>query len=208
MLINSGMSLTRIAAKASVGRDTISEHARGKFPTILRDRAARILAVRPDDADENGLVNALGTRRRIQTLYAAGYSAYNIADHANGLTPRAIDYVLNGTRKSVTLATRDAVISAYQVLAPTPGDSPRSRNRAVTEGWAGPDYWDADDFDNPDFIPATTIKVTQAVIVAENAAWLLDSGLTRELAAARLGKSRFYIDRALREAAQREVVAA
>lgn len=190
-LLDAGMSISRIAKLAGVGRDTISDHSRSVFPTILRNRATRILAVRPDDRDNNGLVPALGTRRRLQTLYAAGHGAYLIASKANGLTPRAIDYILNGQRSSVTIATRDAVATAYTALAAKAGSSPTSRTRAVAAGWPGPGYWDADDFDNPDFQPATgATRIGRDELAAHRRAEVehLDSfGLSENDIAGRLG---------------------
>lgn len=204
LLVAANMNYSTIARAADVSRDTVVEHARGALPFIRRSHAQRLLAVRPEHADPKCRVPALGSRRRIQALYVAGHGAYTIAANADRLTPRAIEYVLTGERSSVTIATRSAIAGAYRVLADKPVTNLRTQRRAKAAGWPGPGYWDDDEFENPDFEPAVTVPATAAEIVAENAAWLTADGLHRDLAANRLGKSRFYIDRALREHPQDE----
>lgn len=199
-LLAADMSLSAIARAAGVSRDTVTEHARGTHPFIRRSRAVRILAVRPEHADPTCLVSALGSRRRIQTLYAAGHGAYIIARHTDGLTARAVDYILNGTRSTVTIATRDAIAAAYQQLADKPVSNPRTQRRANAEGWPGPDYWDDDDFDDPDFTPATEKVTTRRRDIAENANFIMrTTGLDRHATAQRLGIHKSYLDHAFRE---------
>lgn len=157
-LTAAGLSLSAIARAADVSYDTVTEHARGLQPFIRRSRAVRILAVRSEHADLNCRVPSLGSLRRIQALYAAGHGAYIIARHADGLTPRAIDYILRGVRATVTIATRNAITNAYRALASQDASNPRTKSRAQQEGWPGPGYWDEDEFENPDFTPVTTIR--------------------------------------------------
>lgn len=198
-LLATGMSLSAIARAAGVSRDTVTEHARGTHPYIRRSRAVRILAVRPEHVDPASLVSALGSRRRIQTLYAAGYGSYVIAKHA-GITPRGLDYILNGTRSTVTIATRNTIAAAYQQLADKPTSNPRTQRRAAAEGWPGPAYWDDDDFDDPDFEPATEKVTTKRRDIAENANWIMrTTGLDRHATAQRLGVHKSYLDHAFRE---------
>ncbi|MEU1497346.1 hypothetical protein [Streptomyces sp. NPDC005732] len=158
-LTDAGMSLSCIARAAGVSRDTVTEHARGQHKSIRRGRAALILAVRPEHADANSLVPALGSRRRIQALYAAGYGSYTIARHTDGLSARAIDYILGGQRSTVTIATRNTLADAYRILAERPMKNARTQKRAAENGWSGPGYWDDDEFENPDFIPVTNIEL-------------------------------------------------
>jgi DNA invertase Pin-like site-specific DNA recombinase len=194
-LIAAGMSLSAIARAADVSRDTVTEHARGAHPFIRRSRAVRILAVRPEHADPNSLIPALGSRRRTQALYAAGYGAYTIARHT-GITARAIDYILIGARTTVTIATRNAIAEAYRQLAPHPAKNSRTQRRAAAEGWPGPDYWDDDDFDNPDFEPAAE-ATPRYIELAENGLELEQQGHTREQAAARLGVTKANLQAAI-----------
>lgn len=198
-LLAAGMSFSAIARAAGVSRDTVTEHARGTHPFIRRSRAARILAVRPEHADPSCLVSALGTRRRIQTLYAAGYGSYLIAKNA-GITPRGIDYILNGTRTTVTITTRNIIADTYQQLADKPVTNARTQRRAEAEGWPGPAYWDDDDFDDPDFEPATKKVTTKRQDIAENANFVMTTtGLDRHATAQRLGVHKSYLDHAFRD---------
>ncbi|MFD4547213.1 hypothetical protein [Streptomyces sp. NPDC058466] len=157
-LTRAGMSLSCIARAADVSRDTVTEHARGQHQFIRRSRADRILAVRPEHADANSYVPALGSRRRIQALYVAGHGSYKIARYTDDLSPRAIDYILDGTRVMVTIATRNTLADAYRTLANQTVKNPRTQNRAAKAGWPGPGYWDDDEFENPDFTPVAGIE--------------------------------------------------
>lgn len=158
-LLAADMTVRAIARAADVSPDTVSEHARGLHATIRRSRATRLLAVRPEHADLNCLVSALGSRRRIQAMYAAGHGAYTIANNADGLLARTVDYVLRGTRTTVTIATRNAIAEAYRKLAGQAASNPRTQKRAQEEGWPGPEYWDEDEFDNPDFVPVNQVEL-------------------------------------------------
>lgn len=198
------MTTGQIAHAAHVSPSTIKDHANGLFPTIRRATAEKILAVALEQPCTIGYVPALGTMRRLQTLYAAGHGSHQINTVCPQLQQRNIEYIVAGARSQVAVAIRDAATTTYRELSGRPGTSPRAKQRAEAEGWAGPEYWDLDDFDNPTFTPALTVALKAVDIVAENAEWLIESGLDRNEAAKRIGKSRFYIDRALREVAATE----
>lgn len=195
-LLAANMSISAIARAADVSRDTVREHARSLHPFIRRGHAARILAVRPEHADLNCRVPSLGSRRRIQALYAAGHGAYIIAKHTDDLTPRAIDYILRGSRATVTIATRNAITNAYRALSGQDASNPRTKSRAQREGWPGPDYWDEDEFENPDFEPATQ-ATPRFIELGENGLELEAQGHTREQAAARLKVSKDNLQAAI-----------
>jgi hypothetical protein len=201
----SGMSNGQIAAASGVNSSTIRDHARGAFPTIRRTTAEKILAVRTDQPLTIGHVPALASTRRCRALYAAGHAPATIAAAHPRLLLRSVEYIVQGARSVVSAANHNAIAEVYQTLATAQGTSDRARARAAVEGWAGPGYWDDEDFDNPHFVPALKVTARQAEIVAENAAWLIEDGLHPDIAAKWLGKSRFYIDRALREARAAQV---
>ena len=198
------MTTGQIAHAAHVSPSTINDHANGRFPAIRRATAERILAVALEQPCVIGYVPALGTMRRLQTLYAAGHGSRQISTACPQLQQRNIEYIVAGTRSQVFVTIRDAAATAYRELSSRPGVSIAAKRRAKVEGWADPRYWDIDDFDNPDFTPALEVAIKAVDIVAENAGWLIESGLDRNAAAKRIGKSRFYIDRALREASATE----
>ncbi|MET8404487.1 hypothetical protein [Streptomyces sp900116325] len=204
LLYASDMTTGQIAHAAKVSPSTIKDHAAGAFPTIRRTTGEKILAVAPFRPSAIGFVPALGTIRRLRALYAAGHSSHDISAAHPTLQIRSVEYIVGGTRSLVSVTNRGAVVSAYRLLATRKGTSARSLNRAAAGDWAGPEYWDEEDFDNPNFEPAVRVTAKASEVLAEDAAWLIEHGLDRDLAAKRIGKSRFYIDRALREAAAAE----
>lgn len=201
LLYASDMTTGQIAHASGVSASTIKDHASGLFPTIRRTTAVKILAVTPLQPTAVGFVPALGTIRRLRALYAAGHGSHQINAAQPELQIRSVEYIVAGTRSQVSVANRDAVAAVYRTLSNSGGQSPRAKQRAETEDWAGPEYWDEEDFENPAFTPALKVTAKAAEVIAEDAAWLIEHGLDRDLAAKRIGKSRFYIDRALREAA-------
>jgi hypothetical protein len=148
------MTLNQIADTADVDFTTVRGHARGDFPAIRRTTATKILAVRPQQLSPTSRVNAVGTRRRLQALYADGHGPYLIARAHPSLNSRVLEYIVSGERAQVTVATRDAVADVYRTLAGQPGNSPTSRRTAAANNWPDADYWeDAGHIDDPDFDP-------------------------------------------------------
>ena len=196
-LRDAGMSTPQIAAASGVSAATISNlaHAHNTTRQPLRSTAARILAVTVTNPAGTPRVPALGTRRRLQALYAHGYGTYIIAAHCE-LHPRGLDFILNGERDTVEISTRDAVASAYHALSRTPGTSEKARRRAGREGWAGPAYWDDDAFEDPDFEPAVNDrlgKVAEAQVVAEEIRHLARFGIPAHEIAVRVSRTEKYV---------------
>lgn len=120
--------------------------------------AEAILAVEPTlDALPGGtVIDASGTRRRIQALVAIGWSQSKIAARL-GWTPANLSALLR--RDRTVAATARAVRDLYEELwdqAP-PEDThrdkiaaARARNHATKCGWLPPAAWDDDLIDIPD----------------------------------------------------------
>ena len=114
-----------------------------------------------------GHIPALGTRRRLQALYAAGHDAVTIAA-ATGLTPVTIRVLLGpegSTRPerrdralapTVQRTTADTITAATIRLARLPGRQPKARARAQRAGWPPLHVWDGHIFniDDPHADPA------------------------------------------------------
>jgi hypothetical protein len=196
LLLASDMTTCQIAAAAGVSVSTITVHARGAFPRIHRATAEKILAVRPRQYVGVGYVPALGSTRRCRALYAIGHGPAAIAASVPELELRSVEYIVRGARKAVSVTNHFAVIQAYRALSGTAGTSAKALSRAERHDWAGPDYWDEDDFDNPDFTPATG-PTPRYVVLSENGLELERQGHTREQAAERLGVTRDGLQRAL-----------
>jgi hypothetical protein len=210
-LLHETMSWSAMAAATGCGAGTLLRLYNGTHTQVRRGNQNKIMSVVPPTAAVPTVrIDVTGTRRRIRALQAIGYSYTAIAAAANTERMR-IRAIADSPQPAVSKNLADRIANAYRLLASHPAPvnrfTQRSRNRAAAQGWRDPDYWeDVDRIDDPDFDPnATTSRAQQ---VAEDARWLLDSGLTRDQAAERLGVSRFYVDKALRDHPQDGLVAA
>lgn len=210
----SGLGRRRIAELAGLHPATVTAILYGRGGTEPNKRirpatAHKILSVQPGAG--RYLTPSTGTIRRVQALMATGWPQGYLAGRL-GVTNRRISDLLS--RDRVTATTAESIAALYNELRDQDpaihGVKQQTltlvRNYAAQQGWKDPDYWDdMGRIDDPDFDPDATEKpLTRAQQVAEDAAWLLDGGLTRDEAAERLGVSRFYIDRALRENRQEQ----
>lgn len=177
ILYASDLTTGQIATASGADSSTIKDHARGRFPRIRRTTAVKLLAVQPDVKPTIGFVPALGSMRRCRALYAVGHAPADIAAAHPDLQLRSIEYIVHGARRHVAVFLHDAIGQAYRTLAATPGTSTRAAARAAREGWAGPDYWDDADFDDPTFTPAAAAEANRDELAAlrreeiEHLAW-------------------------------------
>lgn len=94
------------------------------------------------------LIDATGTRRRMQALYRLGWD----------WTTLGRDYLGMSTANVAKLARRDLVFRStaakvatlYDRLCMTPGPTKRAVNTAIKYGWPPPMAYDDSDIDNPD----------------------------------------------------------
>lgn len=145
-LLAAGMSRTQIGMAAGVSTAIVAKIARSVSPKLNRTTADKILAVRSCPVRPSDCVSAVGTRRRLQALYAIGHGSLAI-EAATGLTGSSIRRILYVRSDAVTAATHDTVKRCYRTLCATPGRNQTVRNRARRNGWHGPAAWD--DIDNP-----------------------------------------------------------
>jgi transcriptional regulator with XRE-family HTH domain len=193
-----GMTDTQIKEQARLSPPHLYQIIRTKAP-VRYSTAARIFAIPvPDSAavpSRNGThVPALGTVRRLQTLTAEGWPAKEIEKRI-GTGAGYVSYLLREEGgDTVRLFTAAAIRDLYQqVEGQTPEDCgvpPKvaniARKRAAAKHWPRAAYWDQDDFDNPDFAPATQ-GTPRYIELAENGLELEGQGYTRQQAADRLG---------------------
>ncbi|MYY79704.1 MULTISPECIES: hypothetical protein [unclassified Streptomyces] len=165
-LRTAGLDDKTIKAQAEVCCDVLYRIMR-RAGDIHIDTERRILNV-PIPAPSGGptrsraYVDGLGTRRRLQALVAAGWYPAELARRLDK-DRENLGQLLNGKRGDrVALYQAEEVRALYAELH---GQKPenqglsgyyvqRARQMAAARGWATPDYWDDDDFDNPDFQPA------------------------------------------------------
>lgn len=207
-LTATGIGPYSIAAATGIRPQTIHDIIRpqpsrgvGRRYRVTPQLADKILAITPDNATPLR-VDATGTHRRIQALVAAGWPQQTIARHA-GLSSQYLSALLQ--RTSIYATTAQAIAKTYNELSqqrPSRAgidklQSKKARNRAASHGWPTPKYWaqHPDLLDDPHFVP----EASRTEQIANDAAWLLDSGLDRNQIAQRLGVSRDYIVKALRQ---------
>jgi hypothetical protein len=201
------------ADRAGVPRATVTyllyghngQAAKGVTP----ENARKLLAVQ---ADARGVViPAAGTARRLQVLVGEGWPQIHLGPPI-GTHPQYVSQIIQ--LKRVAISTADAVARVYVELS---GVDPlaagvgaqsvlRARNLAARNNWHDRAYWaDVDRIDDPEFDPdARQLRIEQ---IAEDGEFLLATGLDTNQVAERLGITRDYLTKALRETAGKPVAA-
>lgn len=167
-----GMAAQQIADLAGVSETTVSDLIRGTRSVdkgsyavkgITREGARRILSVRYTQPGPVGaLVDAVGTRRRVQALMAAGWPTTHLS-RAFGVRIETLQRLASGAER-VRPGVAAAIEAVYDKLA---ADTPethgatqqgvvRSMNRARVAGYAPPHCWDTDTIDDPEAHPEWT----------------------------------------------------
>jgi hypothetical protein len=114
---------------------------------------------------------AIGTRRRLQALAAAGWSSAQLASRL-GVTRGAVASLRTTGQHRVLAATADAVAALYEDCwwRTPPGrgrDLARTETWAIRHGWADPSRWHGRDLDDPGAGPAALVDDVDPVAVAE-----------------------------------------
>lgn len=198
------LSLRAIGDTADVSPTVISRVLRGKDQAgVHRAVAERLLAVTPaavyNRPNADGFVPKIGAVRRIQALYAIGWTGDHV-NNAAGKYARFAQNTINQRGIWITLDAWRAVVRAYDELAMTPGPSTVNRRRAQRAEWAPPLSWDDESIDDPNATPHVG-EVTDArdrmsgrgtgrVNVDSLHDCSIEWGMTIDQAAMRLGVSR------------------
>ncbi|MER6488759.1 hypothetical protein ABT264_35085 [Streptomyces virginiae] len=167
-----------------------------------REVAEKIMGI-PVDADLAFLVDATGTRRRIQALAAIGWPQKQLAQRL-GLNHKHVSHIMR--RGQILNRTASAVTAAYEELRNGSAEkfgvskigANRARARATANRWAPPKYWAKypDAIDDPHFTPE--YGMTKPQRLAEEAVWMVTvAGVPRTEAATRLGLTFGEVDDAL-----------
>ncbi|MBT2467796.1 hypothetical protein J7E97_07900 [Streptomyces sp. ISL-66] len=195
-LRQAGAAYTAIADTLGVPRSTLSNITSGRNGRLRSSTATAILAIRPGQAiDTTRSVAALGSIRRIRALFAAGHTLKAIAAAAE-IEESTASYLVNGHAVTIRRELALRIEAGYTALAHRRGTSVRNLRRARREQWAGPDYWDVEDFDDPAFEPATD-RIPGYISRSEDCFELERLGYSREQIAERLGVTRDGLQRAL-----------
>ena len=194
-----GMPYRAIAKKIGLPHDSSlqallwgkGEH--GPSKTVSRETAQLVMAYWPtmDDLPPTTLVDATGTRRRVQALAVRGWSRNWLARQI-GMHEDAFRKALG--RKQVTAGLARRVAATYdEWWNQDPLDhgcalNPVSivRSGAQRAGWHGPLAWDDDTIDNPSAVPMTDavpLAATEGGNVA--ARWLMGESVVLDREARR-----------------------
>ncbi|RLU79260.1 hypothetical protein CTZ27_37080 [Streptomyces griseocarneus] len=210
LLRASGLGNRRIAELAGITPSVLSRllySMSGKPPLtkVQRSTADKLLAIRPSPAllADNALVDATGTRRRIQALTARGWTHRALAPHLD-VDPLFVgdltrqDHVTARHARSVAAVYNqlwDADPTAHGVLRHS---AQRARNLAARHGWPPPMAWDDDTIDDPSAHPDTGEARRPRGETQDEIQWLLAAGETDfAVIAARVGVSEHAVLRSL-----------
>jgi hypothetical protein len=176
---------------------------------IRPDTEEKILAVQPglDALAGRALVDATGTQRRVQSLIANGW-AEAVLCRRQGFSATTLCKVL--VRPQVSAATARKIRDLYNELwdVPPPQSTPAerhtaslARNRAHRNGWPPPMAWDDNQIDDPAAHPADgwqrPKRLASADLAAEAAEVIAWTGVSRNVAAERLGVTRHALEKAI-----------
>jgi hypothetical protein len=178
----------------------MAHRARG----ILSTTETRILAVHPG-VHVQYLVPALGTTRRLRALGAMGWTLADVAARTP-LAKKTLSLLMAGAQQQVTREGGEHIARVYDQLCMRRGSSERARIMARRKGWAPPLAWDEDDLDDPDAEPYMDDEEPDAELNLSEFMRLLDYGVIREQAAARLGVTLGAIEAAARRHGREDVL--
>lgn len=180
-LIAHGWTQDQIAAATGLNQATISIILSGQYKGVHKRTAAAIFDVRLDQTPPvpRGLVDATGTRRRLQALAVLGYNLTDIARQV-GVAQGTLHQTIEGRWERVRTLVATKVARVYRQLsirpAPPSRHAEQACNQAMALGWHGPMAWA--DIDDPACVPdpcqATAPRHVHADDVAELAARGLD----------------------------------
>jgi hypothetical protein len=215
-----GLGRRRIAELADVSTGALGRLLYGRAggppsPRISTTTAQRLLAV-PGPAltafAPGALVDALGTRRRVQSLAWVGWSIPQLATRA-GIDKQSLHRAMR--HDQVTAGTATAIRTLYDRLWNVTPSAPgrhaataitRARNLARRHGWHPPMAWD--DIDDPNETPpaTTTIRLSRTEYCISTTTELLEFGVGPDEIAHRLNIQPASLQRILHRAGRDDLV--
>jgi AraC-like DNA-binding protein len=172
-LLDSGISLATIAARAGVSRGTLhallSTHHAATRPRVRAGTAQRIRQV-TTGSQNPALVDSTGAKRRVQALIANGWSMARLATHVH-CHPSTVSRLLRSATvtRSIDHAIRDLYTRLAQQPVPITTAGERisveaARRYADGHGWATSDRWTDIDHDLQPHSPRTDTDIDQVAI--------------------------------------------
>ncbi|MFL6163585.1 MAG: hypothetical protein ACJ74U_15355 [Jatrophihabitantaceae bacterium] len=214
-LMAAGLGLRRISELSGVAHGALWRLIYGKRgpdglqrpSTRLRPQTAqRLLTLQPEQATPAGgtLVDATGTRRRLQALVAIGWPLPILAVQLDMTASNSAALL---QRARVTRSTADKAAALYDrlwdssPLQASPEDTAAvaaAQAHAQKHGWAPPMAWDDETIDDPTAEPDLGERVRRSKLPpAEELRFLLDAGESEDMIASRFGVKLSAVRRAL-----------
>ncbi|MFF7534905.1 hypothetical protein ACFZB2_38335 [Streptomyces bobili] len=187
-----GWTQKQIAAAAGLNPASVSGLLRAVYPTVNRRTAAAVLNIALDRVPPvpRLMVDATGTRRRLQALMVLGHCLPDIARRI-GAGVSSLQQTADGRWDMVRASTAGKVQRVYRRLSITPVPPTRfaeqARNHAMANGWHGPMAWD--DIDDPACVPDPCEPIAPARLNADDVGELAAQGLDDVAIGRRLGVS-------------------
>lgn len=128
---------------------TTAGHAAGCRLTCCREARNSDERQRRKHREVLGIIRTVdktGTVRRIQALWAIGWTSAHIAKACGWGAPQAVTEIV-AVRSHTYRATAETVARVYDELCMTLGPSAKNRRDAARKGWAPPLAWDDIDHD-------------------------------------------------------------
>lgn len=146
-LVAAGWTQVQVSEASGVPSANIHKLYVGPQDKTANWRADAILAVEigPPPADAS-IVDATGSRRRLQALRVLGHRRYDLAARL-GTTPDRIKHITSGSTRRVSTAEAAGIAQLYRNLSTVRGPSKQTASIARNKGWHGPLAWD--DIDDP-----------------------------------------------------------
>ena len=161
-----GMPTTAIEEKLKLPVDALNGvvyKRGGKFrQQVRRETAEAVMAYWPtlEDYPAHCLIDATGTRRRVQALITLGWTQVFLRERI-GVSRQAFHRALTNSRVTAELARQVvALYDEFWARRPYPTEVPpvaadNARHQATTAGFMGPLAWDDDTIDDPNAMPQT-----------------------------------------------------
>lgn len=155
LLRSRGIRAVAIAARAGVSTFTIRHIQHGECDRVQADTYTAIMAIPvPQAPTGDALVDATGTRRRLEALACDDWPGYEIVEPLGYHRTCA---TLWRRSKKVTADAAAAVKLRYGQLEGQRGPVPYTGASARNKGWLPRRYWPADRIDSPRYNPFRTL---------------------------------------------------
>lgn len=148
-LLSNGCTRKRISIDSGVARQTIIMILQGRKKKVVHHTHRALLKIQPArPVQPAGYVDAVGSRRRAQSLIASGHSLPWLAAKV-GMSMKALRELVNGETTWIDPLTATKLDRAFQTMQLTLGSSAGARRLAASRRWSLPLEWDEEDLDRP-----------------------------------------------------------